>query len=188
MTFGDDKNIKWEAVGEPRKQSTNPYHSQLEKHYTLPNGKKKVAYTGHHKPFAIGMALTKDMDIILVREYRPGPDKIMIDMPCGSMNEGEDPKAAMLRELEEETGYTGQIELVNETFTGPYSDQKRFTFLIRDCVKVGPQKLDHDEFIEVVTMPLSEFVHDWVLSGETTNAAAVIYCLDYLDMLEYIGR
>lgn len=180
-----DQHITWVKQGEKIIQ-TSPYYAQAEKQYILPNGKPKTAFTGRHKPFCIGLALTKDMEAILVREYRPGPEEILLDLPCGSINDGEDPMVAMGRELEEETGWSGTPELVNVTWTGPYSDQKRYTFLIRDCVKVGPQKLDHDEFIEVVTMPLPEFVHQWVLNGRTTNTAAAIYALHHMQKVSFI--
>jgi ADP-ribose pyrophosphatase len=176
----DDSSIIWKKKGEVIIR-TSPYYAQAEKEYILPNGKLKMAYVGHHKPFAIGLALVKDTEeVILVREYRPGPEQVMIDLPCGAINKGEDPAVAMKRELEEETGWTGTPELVNVTFTGPYSDQKRHTFLLRDCVKLGPQRLDHDEFIQVVTMPLEEFFREWVLTGKTTNAAAVLYAINHI--------
>lgn len=111
------------------------------------------------------------------------PDMIMLDLPSGALVPGEDPTQGMLRELEEETGYTGKPELVNISFTSPYSDQQRHTYLITDCVRVGSQKLDHDEFIEVVTMPLREFYEEWVVKGRTTNAVASFYALDRLGIL-----
>lgn len=181
----EDKHITWKKVQQAIKK-TNPYHSQVEKEFVLPDGRPKTAYTGHHNPFVIGMALTPDNQIILVREYRPGPEKIMMDMPTGSINIGEDPTEAMIRELREETGYAGEPPvLVNTTHVAPYSNQQRYTYLIRNCVKVGEQELDHDEFIQVVTMPLNVFVMDYVIPGLTTNAAAVMYCLDVLDMVSF---
>lgn len=181
----EDKHITWTKVQQQIKK-TNPYHSQVEKEFILPDGRPKTAYTGHHNPFVIGMGLTPDNQIILVREFRPGPEKIMMDMPTGSIDPGEDPADAMVRELREETGYQGDSAiLVNVTHVAPYSNQLRHTFLLRNCIKVGDQELDHDEFIQVVTMPLNVFVMDYVIPGKTTNAAAVMYCLDVLGLVSF---
>lgn len=180
----EDKHILWTKVQQQIKK-TNPYHSQVEKEFILPDGKQKIAYTGHHNPFVIGMALTPLNEIILVREYRPGPERIMMDMPTGSVNAGEDTAEAMARELAEETGYAGEVEKINVTYTAPYSNQERHTFLIRNCVQIGAQKLDHDEFIEVVTMDLQKFVLEYVVPGKTTNAAAVMYCLNRLGLITF---
>lgn len=179
-----DKHIAWKKIEGPyATQHTNPYISQVVKYYTLPDGSEKKAYTSHHNPFVVGLPVTSDGDVILVREYRPGPDQIMLDLPSGALNPNEEPLSGMIRELSEETGYHGKPELVNVSYVGPYSDQTRYTYLIRDCLPVGKQKLDHDEFIEVVKMPLREFYEEWVIKGRTTNAAASFYALDRLGIL-----
>lgn len=165
---------------------TSPYYILAEKQYRLPNGKLKTAFVGNHRPFVIGLALTKDCEnVILAKEYRPGPEKSVIDLPSGAIEEGEDPTEAMRRELQEETGWLGVPELVNTSYAGPYSNQIRHTFVIHDCVRVGPQDLDQDEFIEVVVMPLDEFYHNLVVTGQTTNAAAALYCLHHLGLLKF---
>lgn len=180
-----DERIAWKRVdGLDKTHHTNPYVSQVVKHYVLPNGQEKKAYTSHHNPFVVGLPVTSDGEVILVREYRPGPDQIMLDLPSGALVPGEDPTQGMLRELEEETGYTGTAKLVNTSFTSPYSDQQRHTYLITDCVLTGSQNLDHDEFIEVVKMPLREFYEEWVVKGRTTNAVASFYALDRLGILK----
>lgn len=181
----DDNKIAWRPIkGLDKMNSSNPYISQMVKHYVLPNGVEKRAYTSHHNPFVVGLPITSDMDVILVREYRPGPDQIMLDLPSGSLHPNEDPTEGMIRELEEETGYTGTPELVNISFTSPYSNQERYTYLIRDCTWLKPQCLDHDEFIEVVKMPLRDFYLSWVVKGLTTNAVASFYALDRLGLLK----
>jgi len=179
----EDK-VSWTKLSE-KLVRTSPYYIQAEKQYRLPNGKHKTAFVGNHRPFVIGLALTKNKEVILVKEYRPGPEKLMLDLPSGSIEEGEDPIEAMRRELREETGWLGTPELVNVTHTGPYSNQMRHTFVVHDCVKVGPQELDHDEFIEVVVMPLEEFYEKWVATGVTTNGSAVLFCLHHLGLLKF---
>jgi 8-oxo-dGTP pyrophosphatase MutT (NUDIX family) len=178
-----DAHIMWKLSKESVVQH-NDWTRQIVKEYTLPNGKPKKAYVNKAHDYVVGMCLTPDMDIVLCREFRPGPEKIMLDMPAGAVNHGEDPVIAMARELQEETGYAGTVEFVNSTIVNPYSIQRRHTFVIRNAVKVSGQDTDHDEFIEVVLMPLPQFINEWVLDGKTTNSAAAIFCLKALGMLQ----
>src|SRR5262245_58252360 len=53
------------------------------------------------------LALTTDGQVVLLRQYRPGIDRVCLEIPGGMIEPGEDPIAAGVRELAEETGYTG---------------------------------------------------------------------------------
>jgi ADP-ribose pyrophosphatase len=180
------KHLSWQRKSE-RWEQVDPYFKRLVREYDLPDGKPKTAYLTDPGQFVVGLAITEDYEhTILVKEFRPGPEKIFIDLPCGSMHDNEDPCEAMLREFEEETGYTGKPELVNICHSSPYSTQLRYTCLIKNCVptEVG-QKLDKDEFIEVVKMPLVEFVNDFLRAGKTINSAAAFFALEKLGVVDH---
>src|ERR1700735_3945287 len=55
------------------------------------------------------LALTPEGEVVLVREYRHGTAEIMLELPSGTMEAGEDPLATAIRELREETGYGGGV-------------------------------------------------------------------------------
>jgi len=55
--------------------------------------------------FVVVFALTPDDRVILVRQYRYGADAIHLELPAGTIDEGEDPQTCARRELAEETGY-----------------------------------------------------------------------------------
>ncbi|CCD15376.1 unnamed protein product, partial [Trypanosoma congolense IL3000] len=68
-------------------------------------------------PFAIDCAEIcallsrgEDVFLILVAQYRPPLDAVVIEFPAGLVDPEEDVKAAALRELHEETGYTASLE------------------------------------------------------------------------------
>ena len=48
--------------------------------------------------------------IILVRQYRPPADSLVVEFPAGLINPGEDPAEAAVRELREETGIHAEPE------------------------------------------------------------------------------
>lgn len=50
--------------------------------------------------------------IVLVKQFRPPVNRLMLEFPAGLVDSGEAPEAAAIRELKEETGYTGTIEAV----------------------------------------------------------------------------
>lgn len=54
------------------------------------------------------VAITRSSELILVRQYRHGYGGATLEIPAGRIDPDEDPVAAGLRELREETGYTSQ--------------------------------------------------------------------------------
>ncbi|MCI6288552.1 MAG: NUDIX hydrolase, partial [Lentisphaeria bacterium] len=58
--------------------------------------------------------------LILVRQYRPPADSMVIEFPAGLVNPGESPEVTAVRELREETGYQGRlIRMIPDTFSSP---------------------------------------------------------------------
>jgi ADP-ribose pyrophosphatase len=129
----DDCKILWREIKGSQPVSSTPYFSHVVRNYLLPNGELKKAYISHKRDFVVGLPVTRNGDVVLVREFRPGLERIMLDLPSGSLAEGEEPIVGMERELLEETGYKGTIEFVNRSPTAPFSTQHRNTFVIRDC-------------------------------------------------------
>jgi len=61
------------------------------------------------KPTAVAVAgFRRDGKMLLVKQYRHPLGKLIYDLPAGGIMKGEDPEQAVLRELEEETGYTAE--------------------------------------------------------------------------------
>ena len=112
------------------------------------------------------IALTPDNDIVLVRQYRHGIRKSILEFP-GGMVDAEDGDIAILaalegakRELVEETGYYSDDVIHLGSISGNpvrYTNQAHF-FLAQNAVKTSEQALDEMEDIEVVLMPFKEFV------------------------------
>lgn len=58
--------------------------------------------------------------LVLVRQYRPPADNLVIEFPAGLVNPGESPEETALRELREETGYRGRlVRMIPDTFSSP---------------------------------------------------------------------
>lgn len=107
------------------------------------------------------LALTKEMDVVLVRQYRHGIDEITLEIPGGAIDpEDGDPQKAAERELLEETGYrSDKWEHLGSVSSNPaiFTNYCHF-YLASNCEQVSGQNLDHLEEIEVSTLPLKEFL------------------------------
>lgn len=151
--------------------------------YRLPHGKKAEFYlkTGHSSIACL--ALTKEHQVVLVKQFRPGPGKVLIEMPGGGMNGDEMKEDAMKRELLEETGYTGDVQFVAEILPDAYSTYTKNFFVITQCEKISePQVEDNGEEVEAILMSLEEF-RKHIRTGQMTDIEGAYLCLDYLNLL-----
>jgi ADP-ribose pyrophosphatase len=99
----------------------------------------------------------KDPDIILERQYRHAAGQVLLELPAGRVEAGENPLAAAKREMIEETGYRAKRwTLLTKYFASPgFLGEWMQIYLARD-IREGTATPEPDEHIEVFRMPLSE--------------------------------
>lgn len=176
-----NKIKRWEELS--REIAFQKYSRKIEKViFRLPDGKESDFYIKKEGP-AVGMlAITKNSDVILVKQFRPGPNEILYELPGGFIDKDETPEQAAERELLEETGYKGKAKLVTEAYDCAYSTMKRYCVVVTDCEKIAEQKLDNTEFAEVELVVLEEF-KKILRSGKNTDIEVGYLGLDYLKLL-----
>lgn len=176
-----NKIEKWEELS--REIAFQKYSRKIEKvMYKMPDGKESDFYLKKEGP-AIGiLALTKDQQVILVKQFRPGPNEILNELPGGYVDANETPERAAERELLEETGYKGNAKLVATAYDCAYSTMNRYCVVVSNCEKIAEQNLEKNEFAEVVLMSLSEF-RELLKSGKNTDIEVGYMGLDYLGLL-----
>ena len=129
------------------------------------------------------MAVTNDRQVILVPQYRPGPEVVLYELPGGAVEPTESPLEAARRELLEETGYTGDFFYAGQYYTDAYHDGIRSIFVAKNCHKVTEQTLDKGEHIEEVFLtPLEEFRAN-IRSLPMSDTAGAYLALDLLGEL-----
>lgn len=132
------------------------------------------------------VAITKDREVILEKQYRHGVEQVMLEIPAGVMDdEDESPLQTAQRELLEETGYTSEkfIE-VGKVYPNPATHNNlTYSFLALDVEKVGQQNLDETEEIEVSLVPLDELVSIAKEGGlpQALHVSALFFALAYLE-------
>ena len=128
------------------------------------------------------LAVTEADEVVLVRQFRPGPEELLYELPGGAMDEGEEPADAARRELLEETGYEGNLCPTGSHWAGAYSTHRRHAFVAVDCYRIAEPRPEDNEVVEVSLMPFSAF-RAHVRSGQLTDVAAAYLGLDALKRL-----
>ncbi len=143
----------------------------------LPDGKIADRELVLHTGGAGILPVDSEGNITLVRQYRCGVSKMMLEICAGKTEKDEDPKECAVRELEEELGFVAKnvVSLAHLEPTPAYCGEITYIFLATNITKTQAH-LDEGEFLETVTMSLSEAV-DKVMSGEITDAKTQIAIL-----------
>ena len=140
---------------------------------SLPNGRQSTREIVHH-PGGVGiLALDGENNVLTVTQYRYAYGKLLLEIPAGKLEPGEDPREAAIRELREETGASaGRFEPLGEIYPSPgYCDEIIHLYLARDLT-FGDTDPDEDEFLTLWRIPFPQMVEK-VLSGEVPDAKTV---------------
>jgi ADP-ribose pyrophosphatase len=151
----------------------------------LPNGTVLDAYyVRESNGFVIAVALTPEREVVLVRQYRYGVDAVVIELPAGTIDEGEDPLDCAKRELAEETGYTAERwePLMTVAAEPVRSNSVVHCYLAYEARRTVSQKLDPTESIEPFTVSLEE-LRGMLRRGEFGAMSAVAAAYAALDTL-----
>ena len=179
----DDNMIKrWKELS--REEVLRKYSWLIEKRvYKLPSGEVADYYIRAVKSGACVLAVTEGNQIVTVKQYRPGPDRIYNELPGGVVEDDEDPKLAGIRELKEETGYFGDVVWRGQWQNDAYTQQERNIIVATNCKKVSEPKLDNTEFAEVELLYIKDFITK-ARNGELTDTAGAMLGLDHLGLLK----
>jgi ADP-ribose pyrophosphatase len=125
-----------------------------------------------------------DPQILLIRQYRYAAGGYMLEVPAGRPDRpGEDWELCARRELEEETGLVaGELTYLTSIFTTPGFTDELIRLYMATNLTTGASRLDHDEFVEPVSMTLSQALEK-VRTGEINDAktmCTLLYAAGFL--------
>lgn len=140
----------------------------------LPNGKEGVREVVEHPGGVSVVVLTADDEVLMVRQFRYAQQEVLLELPAGKLERGEDPFDAMRREQKEETGtFSEHYVSLGVVYPTPAYDTEKIYLWAGRVSGWGEQKLDDGELLEVVRVPLDE-AERRVLNNEFPDAKTQI--------------
>lgn len=170
----------WQVLG--TQDGSAGYLPVVHRRYRMPDGTEAVWDIFGGAASVAALAVTEHDEVVLARQFRPGPGRILDEMPGGYVDDGEDVVAAGARELLEETGYAGECELAGGSWLASSAATRRHVVVVRNARCVADPSTEPGEFVEVVLVSLEQF-REHLRSGELTDVDLGYLALDYLGLL-----
>lgn len=152
---------------------------------TLPDGNTANRELVEHPGGVAIVALDSDGAVMMVEQFRKPYEKMILEIPAGKLERGENPELCARRELEEETGYIAeQFEYLGECYPSVgYTDEIIRIFLATNLTKTQ-QHTDDDEFLNVKKIPFEKLFNS-VINNEIADAKTIIGILKtYVRLME----
>ena len=151
----------------------------------LPNDNLTQREIVNH-PGAVAMVpLDDEHNILMVRQFRLAANRVMLEIPAGTLEPNESPITCAERELQEEIGYKpGLLEPLGGIFVAPgYTTEFIHMFLATDLSE-SSLEMDSDEFIEVERIALADALN-LIENGEIVDAKTATGILKVARRLGY---
>ena len=139
----------------------------------LPDGREtKLDIVEHHGSVII-IPVDDQGNLLFVRQYRHAAGLELLELPAGTLDEGEAPEACARREVREETGMAAdQLEDLGGFYLAPgYSTEYMHVYLATR-LRPDPLEADADEFISVEYIPLDK-AGEMARRGEIPDAKSL---------------
>lgn len=137
----------------------------------------------HHNGAAAIVAEEEDGRIVMIRQWRPGAECEILELPAGGINQGEEPKEAAIRELREETGMLcdDAKPLIMIQPSPAYNDEKVSIFSCKVTGKTDIE-LDENEYITIEHYSLDELIA-MIMEGKISDSKTVAGLFAYREMI-----
>lgn len=125
----------------------------------LPDGKTSTREWINHPGAACIIPLMPNGKLALIKQYRYPVKSIMIELPAGKIDAGENPETCALRELEEEIGFSaGKLTFVSKIYPAIGFANEEMSIFLAENLSKSEKNTDHDEFIELLPTTVEDAV------------------------------
>jgi len=128
------------------------------------------------------VAVDADNNVLLVNQYRTPLAKNLLEIPAGGVDKGEDSATAVIREMQEETGFKpGKVVRLCGFYLSPgFCNEYLHLYLATDLTP-SPLKAEDTAGIQVERVPVAQ-IPELIASGRVQDAksiAGLLYFLEY---------
>ncbi len=167
----------WKTLSEQKVISTRIFDLDTVRRREDETGNEGEFYVLRSPDWVNVVAITSDLQLVLVDQFRHGTQSVELEVVGGLVNEGESAIDAGLRELREETGYvmteSSQVELIGSVLPNPaFLDNRCDTIVVTNVERHELQQFDEHENIAVVLEPLGR-MSELVSSGRITHSLVI---------------
>jgi ADP-ribose pyrophosphatase len=136
-----------------------------------PGGGESIREVIRHPGASVMVPVTDDGKVLFVRQFRYPTGGVLLELPAGKLDPGEDPQICAERETAEETGFRPRrVEKLGEFYTAPgFTDELIRAYLVTDLVPAPEAEADAAEVVELVSLSFSEY-RDLITRGEIRDA------------------
>lgn len=142
-------------------------------HYEREDGGRFQMEIINHPGAVVILPLLNNGQVILIRNRRHAVGQILLELPAGTIDHGEEPINCAGRELQEETGYlAGRLNPIGAFYSSPgVMSERMFAFAAYD-LQQGETALEADEEIELEKVSFDEAI-DMIRTGLITDAKTI---------------
>lgn len=158
-----ERNLVWKGAW------ISAYRDTME----FANGNQAAWDFIHHNGAAAMVAEDEEGNIVMIRQWRPGADREILELPAGGINPGEKPEAAAIRELREETGMlcdSAEPLLVIQP-SPAYNDETVFLFSCRITGKTDTEP-DENEYLSTERYSLNALIA-MIMDGTISDSKTI---------------
>jgi ADP-ribose pyrophosphatase len=130
------------------------------------------------------IAVDDNGNILLENQFRKPIEKELLEIPAGGIDAGEEPEAAVVREMREETGFRPQkLVKLGGFYSSPgYSTEYLYLYLATDLVP-DPLSAEDTAGIALMPVPVAQ-IPALVTSGKIQDSKTIAGLLLYLEYLK----
>lgn len=141
----------------------------------------------HHTGGVCILPINDKGEVLFVKQFRYPFKEVLLEIPAGKREKGEDPKECGVRELKEEVGAeSDNITYLGKLYPTVAYDTEIIYMYMAENLSFGEQDLDEDEFLDIVKIPLDK-AYDMVMNDEIPDAKTQIAILKARALLNQLN-